>query len=56
MLKLINYNSIESKILKELFQDYQIDPCIALIVESYIYIKKKQNILAEEEEEKLIII
>ncbi len=37
MLKLINYNSIEGKVLKEFFQDHQIDANIALIVESYIY-------------------
>ncbi len=37
MSKLINYNSIEGKALKELFQNNMIDSYIALIVESYIY-------------------
>ena len=37
MTKLKNYNSFEGKVLKEIFQDSQIDPYIALIVESYIY-------------------
>ena len=37
MSKLINYNSIEGKVLKEFFQENMIDPYIALIVESYIY-------------------
>ena len=37
MTKLKNYNSFEGKVLKEIFQDSQIDANIALIVESYIY-------------------
>ena len=37
MSKLINYNSVEGKFLKEFFQENMIDPYIALIVESYIY-------------------
>ena len=37
MSKLINYNSVEGKVLKEFFQENMIDPYIALIVESYIY-------------------
>ena len=46
MSKLINYNSFEGKILKEIFQDHQIDPYISLIVESYIYekVEKKYNL------------
>ncbi len=37
MSKLINYNSVEGKVLKEFFQEHRIDPYIAMIVESYIY-------------------